>query len=140
MLTIPSRRTLYLRRPINLPRAYSMATKRPLVVLLVEDDDAIREITSMILEGAGHEVHAMPNGDAAEKWLETGKADVLFTDVRMPGKVTGDVLALRHTNMHVLVTSGEAREQHHWLPKDMDYLPKPYDRRTLLAALERAAA
>lgn len=117
-----------------------MAIERPLVVLLVEDDDAIREITSMILEGAGHEVHAVPNGDAAEKWLETGKADVLFTDVRMPGRVTGEALAQRHADMHVLVTSGEAREQHGWLKEGMGYLPKPYDRRALLAALEQVAA
>lgn len=117
-----------------------MATDRPLVVLLVEDDDAIRELSSMILEAAGHEVHAVPDGDAAEQWLETRKADVLFTDVRMPGKITGEQLALRHTDMHVLVTSGEMREQHTWLRNGMEYLPKPYDRKSLIAAVERAAA
>ena len=117
-----------------------MATERPLVVLLVEDDDAIRELSAMILEDAGHEVHAVPNGDAAEQWLETGKADVLFTDVRMPGRVSGQDLALRHADMHVLVTSGEMRDQHPWLVEGMDYLSKPYDRKTLLAAVQRAAA
>jgi DNA-binding NtrC family response regulator len=117
-----------------------MATERPLVVLLVEDDEAIRELSAMILEDAGHEVHAMPDGDAAEAWLQTRTADVLFTDVRMPGQVTGEQLALRHADMHVLVTSGEMREQHPWLPEGMDYLPKPYDRKALLAAVERLAA
>jgi DNA-binding NtrC family response regulator len=117
-----------------------MATDRPLVVLLVEDDDAIREITAMILEDAGHEVHAMPDGDAAEEWLATGKADVLFTDVRMPGKVSGEELALRHADMRVLVTSGEMREQHPWMAEGMDYLAKPYDRKALLAAVGRAVA
>ncbi|NID17223.1 response regulator [Luteibacter yeojuensis] len=122
-----------------------MATERPLVVLLVEDDDAIREISAMILEDAGHEVHAMPNGDAAERWLDARTPalfpDVLFTDVRMPGRVKGQDLALRHhVDMHVLVTSGEMRDQHPWLVEGMGYLPKPYDRKTLLAAVEGVAA
>lgn len=117
-----------------------MATERPLVVLLVEDDDAIRELSAMILEDAGHEVHVMPDAESAERWLETQTADVLFTDVRMPGPVTGEQLALRHADMHVLVTSGEMREQHPWLTGGMDYLPKPYDRKSLLAAVQRAAA
>ena len=117
-----------------------MATERPLVVLLVEDDDSIRELSAMILEDAGHEVHAMSDADAAERWLETRTADVLFTDVRMPGRVSGEELALRHADMHVLVTSGEMREQHTWLPEGMNYLPKPYDRKSLLAAVGQAAA
>lgn len=116
-----------------------MVTERPLVVLLVEDDDAIRELTAMILEGAGHEVHTVTNGDAAEHWLETGKADLLFTDVRMPGSLSGQDLAMRHTDMQVLVTSGEMREQHPWLAKGMQYLAKPYDRKTLLAAIRSMA-
>ncbi|QDE38347.1 response regulator [Luteibacter pinisoli] len=114
-------------------------THDPLVVLLVEDDDAIREISAMILEGAGITVHTAENGDAAEHWLATGTADILFTDVRMPGTVSGQELASRHTDMRVLVTSGEAREQHHWLSPGMEYLAKPYDRKSLLAAVARLA-
>jgi len=113
---------------------------RPLVVLLVEDDDAIREISAMILEGEGHTVHTAPNGDEAERWLANGTADVLFTDVRMPGSVSGQELATRHSDMRVLVASGEMREQHDWLLPHMEYLTKPYDRKSLLAAVERVAA
>ncbi|KAF1007855.1 MAG: hypothetical protein GAK28_01331 [Luteibacter sp.] len=53
----------------------------------------------------------------------------------MPGKLTGQELALRHAHMPVLVTSGETREQHPWLTHGMRYLAKPYDRKALLAAL-----
>ncbi|MGF6495987.1 DNA-binding NtrC family response regulator [Luteibacter sp. 621] len=112
----------------------------PLVVLLVEDDDAIREISAMILEGEGHTVHTAQNGDEAERWLETGTADILFTDVRMPGMVSGQELAMRHADMRVLVASGELREQHDWLLPRMEYLAKPYDRKTLLATVARLAA
>lgn len=117
-----------------------MTTEKPLFVLLVEDDPAIREISAMILEDAGITVHTVSSGDEAERWLETGKADVLFTDVRMPGTITGQELATRHSDMHVLVTSGEAKEQHGWLQSGMAYLAKPYDRKTLLAAVRDIAA
>jgi DNA-binding NtrC family response regulator len=116
-----------------------MTSHSKLVVLLVEDDDAIRELTAMILEG-DYEVHTARNGDEAEKWLETGKANLLFTDVRMPGTVTGQELARRHSDMPILVTSGEAKEQHEWVQEPMGYLAKPYDRKSLLAAIERLAA
>ena len=117
-----------------------MTPEKPIFVLLVEDEPSIREISAMILEDAGMTVHTVSNGDDAEKWLETGKADVLFTDVRMPGKISGQELATRHAHMHVLVTSGEAKEQHDWLQASMGYLAKPYDRKSLLAAVKGIAA
>ena len=117
-----------------------MTTEKPIFVLLVEDEPSIREISAMILEDAGMTVHTVSSGDEAEKWLETGKADVLFTDVRMPGTITGKELATRHSDMHVLVTSGEAQEQHDWLQDSMGYLAKPYDRKSLLAAVRDIAA
>jgi len=116
-----------------------MTTDRALVILLVEDDDSIRELTAMVLEDKGYEVHTAQNGDIASEWLGRNKADLLFTDVRMPGKVTGQLLALSHSDMPVLVTSGEAKEQHDWLLDGMEYLSKPYDRKSLLSAIERLA-
>jgi DNA-binding response OmpR family regulator len=117
-----------------------MTSEKPIFVLLVEDEPSIREISAMILEDAGMEVHTV--GDDAEKWLASGKAkaDVLFTDVRMPGTISGKELATRHADMHVLVTSGEAKEQHDWLQASMGYLAKPYDRKSLLAAVRDIAA
>ena len=94
-----------------------MTTDRPLFVLLVEDDPTIRELSEMILVDAGMTVHTVSSGDAAERWFEDRKPDdllpdVLFTDVRMPGKISGQDLATRHSDMNVLVTSGESKEQH----------------------------
>jgi DNA-binding response OmpR family regulator len=116
-----------------------MTEKKHLFVLLVEDEPSIREITAMILEDDNMTVHTASSGDEAETWLETGKVDVLFTDINMPGKITGKELATRHSDMPVLVTSGEAQEQHGWLQEGMAYLAKPYDRRTLLAAVRGVA-
>lgn len=117
-----------------------MPASRPLVVLLVEDDDAIRELTAMLLEGEGHTVHTAPNGDQAEAWLAANEADLLFTDIRMPGTITGEDLAKRHADLPVLVTSGEAQEQHPWVEAPMRYLAKPYDRKSLLSAVNELTA
>jgi YesN/AraC family two-component response regulator len=85
-------------------------------------------------------VHTAANGDAAERWLEENdKPDVLFTDVRMPGSLSGQQLAEKHSDMRVLVTSGEMREQHDWVRPPMEYLAKPYDRKTLLATIASLA-
>lgn len=117
-----------------------MSHDRPLVVLLVEDDDTIRELSTMILEGEGHEVHTAPNADVADKWLEGNTPDLLFTDLRMPGKLSGMDLADRHTDIRVLITSGEAAPDAGSLRDGVKYLAKPYDRKTLLEAVRRAAA
>jgi DNA-binding NtrC family response regulator len=117
-----------------------MTAEKPIVVLLVEDEPSILMITAMILEDAGMQVHTARDGDEAEAWLRTGKADVLFTDINMPGTVTGRDLVTRHHDMRVLVTSGDGRDRHDWLPETTAYLTKPYDRKTLLAAVRDIAA
>lgn len=112
-----------------------MTSETPISVLLVEDEPSIREISAMLLEDAGMTVHTAANGDTAEEWLKTGRADVLFTDINMPGTISGRVLAINHSDMRVVVTSGESKEQHDWLLENMSYLAKPYDRKSLLEAV-----
>ena len=59
----------------------SAATAR---VVLVDDDDYVREVTEMILAGAGHSVRATANGFEALRWLEEELCDLLMLDLRMP--------------------------------------------------------
>ena len=114
-----------------------------LTILLVEDDDGIRTIASVLLESAGHQVHAMANGEEASAWLKDGHPDLLFADVNMPGGISGVELArlarLAQPSLRVLLTSGEAAPDPAWLSSGGHYLNKPYDRRTLLAAVAAAA-
>lgn len=119
-----------------------MAAENPLTVLLVEDDDDIRTIASILLEAEGHQVYAMASGEQASEWLQSGAPDLLFTDVNMPG-LSGAELARQalsnHPQLRVLLTSGEARPDPAWLSPGACYLNKPYDRRTLLAAIAATA-
>jgi len=55
-------------------------------VLLVDDDELVRETLTWQLEDAGHEVHCAENAAVALAWLEAGNpTDVLLSDLCMPG-------------------------------------------------------
>lgn len=113
-----------------------MATSR--TILLVEDEDLIRDVTTWTLEDLGYRVHAVASREEAETWLADNDApDLLFTDMRMKGESDGRALAERYGDgMPVLITSGEPAAQHEWLRDNMRYLAKPYDRKTLRSMLD----
>ncbi len=55
-------------------------------ILLVDDDDAVREITAAILEDLGYAVRVAADGPAALDLLERcPRIDLLMVDVSMPG-------------------------------------------------------
>jgi CheY-like chemotaxis protein len=59
-------------------------------VLVVEDDDAILDMVTSRLKRAGFTVISARTGEEALTFLSLGtQIDVLFTDIRMPGKVDG---------------------------------------------------
>lgn len=119
-----------------------MSSDHALTILLVEDDDGIRTIASVLLESEGHQVHAMATAELAHEWLAQRQPDVLFADINLPG-INGDELArlarLANPDLRILLTSGEARADPAWLASGGHYLNKPYDRRTLLAAIHATA-
>jgi DNA-binding NtrC family response regulator len=53
-------------------------------IVIVDDDDHVREVTEMALAGAGHSVRATANGLEALRWLEEESWDLLILDLRMP--------------------------------------------------------
>ncbi|HUO82243.1 MAG TPA: MHYT domain-containing protein [Gammaproteobacteria bacterium] len=80
-------------------------------ILLVEDDAGVRQAGSRILQGLGYQVFEAENGASALAILEThADIDLLFSDVVLPGGMSGPELA-RHARKHnrrlkVLFTSG----------------------------------
>ncbi|MFY9823856.1 MAG: response regulator, partial [Thermoanaerobaculia bacterium] len=104
------------------------------VVLLVEDEDNIREPAVEILEGRGYQVLAA--GDAAQALSlaqeHPGPIHVLVTDVVMPGlsgsQLAGRLSALR-PEMRVLYISGYPEDSiaHHGvLNPEQHFLQKPF--------------
>ncbi len=81
------------------------------IILVAEDDDAVRDTTTALLTDLGYRVIATKDADAALKVIESGEPiDLLFTDVVMPGKLKSTELARlareKLPRLGVLFTSG----------------------------------
>jgi len=103
-------------------------------VLLVEDEDIVRDLCSRILGNLGYRVVQARNGDEALA-LVMGygeRIDLLLTDVVMPGMSGRELatqLVLRHPEMKVLFMSGytdDAIVHHGILDEGVSFIGKPY--------------
>ena len=99
-------------------------------VLFVEDDPLVREAVAGGLRQAGFTVRVAENGDAALALLDAGlRVDVVFSDVVMPGSLSGIDLARalrrRWPELPVVLATGYTERQVA-LP-DVPILAKPYD-------------
>ena len=108
-------------------------------ILLVEDEDSLREVTRLYLVNKGYSVLVAPNADAAIAAMEEDPRaiDLLVTDVVLPG-ISGVELAKRLTadnaGMRVLFVSGytaDAMVHHGGHSADFAFLSKPFSLSTL---------
>ncbi|MGV8997133.1 MAG: PAS domain S-box protein [Parvibaculaceae bacterium] len=114
-------------------------------ILLAEDDDFVRAYAVNCLEGLGYTVISASDGHEALALLSQGcNPDVLFTDIVMPGGMTGLELAeyaqQRHPNLKVLLTSGyalDALTSRGRLEVGTTVLHKPYRKAALAQHLRR---
>jgi PAS domain S-box-containing protein len=112
-------------------------------ILVVEDDPAVRKTVLAMLSELGYETSEVDSGEAAlERLQECGCApDLLFTDLVMPGRMTGVQLAEEarrlHPQLKVLLTSGFSAE-HVDSAMSMPLLRKPYRKEQLAAAVRDA--
>ena len=108
------------------------------VILVAEDEDAVRELVVRILRRNGYTVLAAPGGVEAVKAVEnfTNRIDLLLTDVVMPD-VSGKEVSSR-TGLPTLFMSGYTHEiiaEQGVLPEDQNLLQKPFSAEELLAAV-----
>lgn len=139
---------------IYLPRATALAQspdeadseRGSEAVLIVEDDALLREYVAGQIQSLGYRVLAAGNAREAMTWIDDGESiDLLFTDVMIPGPVSGRQLAIaavgRRPLLKVLYTSGYADSalvQQGRLEAGVLLLAKPY-RKVELARMIRAA-
>ena len=114
------------------------------LILVVEDEQPLRELAKLIVEDLGYEATVAANGGEAlilveEKGL---KPDIILTDVVMPG-MSGRVLVerLRKTvpNVKVIYMSGytdDAVVRHGVLESEINFLQKPFTVSALAAKLK----
>jgi CheY-like chemotaxis protein len=118
------------------------------VVLLVEDDDPVREFAKSLLADLGYQVLEAANGKDALEVLRTHTdVDLLFTDMVMPGGMNGRELAVAacelYPNLKVLYCSGYAEHAilHQGLPDQVArLLSKPYTRPELAKRIRAVLA
>jgi len=61
-------------------------------ILLIDDDEALRESLEMILSAEGYEVLTADRGETALELIETSTVDAVLCDLRMPGLDGFDLL------------------------------------------------
>ncbi len=125
--------------PAPEPRAASVRSGSG-TILLVEDDDTLSALARRVLESAGYTVATAASGPEAARWIEeAGAADLVITDVVMPGGMSGVELGARlgasHPSMPVLYMSGYTDDT--LMPTDaqgsrLPFLAKPFQPDDLL--------
>jgi CheY-like chemotaxis protein/anti-sigma regulatory factor (Ser/Thr protein kinase) len=104
------------------------------VVLVVEDDDDVRDSTVALLEDLGYSVLAARNGvEALAQLRKSARIDILFTDVVLPQGMNGRMLSLEAADLRpdlpVLFTTGYARNaiiHDGRLDPGVQFIGKPY--------------
>ena len=117
-------------------------------VLVVEDNPRVRRLTVERLNGLGFKVGEADSGDMAQTMLAEGyQADILFTDLVMPGALNGFDLAAnveaQFPNVKILLTSGYASDvvtSRMSNGKTFDILHKPYRLSELVERLQALLA
>jgi len=125
--------------------AVTQTRERGRHLLVVDDDDRIRELLKEYLARAGFRVTAAAGGAGARKLMETLDFDLAVFDVMMPGE---DGFALTRwlreqrgpagkTPVLMLTARGEAEDRIEGLRTGADdYLPKPFEPEELLLRIE----
>ncbi|WP_375304107.1 CHASE3 domain-containing protein [Bradyrhizobium sp. A11] len=115
-------------------------------IFVVEDDPLVRNFVTAQLQGLGYKTIAAPDGKTALDLIAAGQTfDLLFTDVVIPGGMSGrelaDEVARLRPGVKVLYTSGytdNAIVHHGKLDDGVMLLTKPYRRNQLAEMIRKA--
>jgi two-component system, cell cycle sensor histidine kinase and response regulator CckA len=114
---------------------------KPLLILVVDDDQSVRDFVDRVLREAGYRTMVAASGPEALELAAKEPIDLLLTDVNMP-QMTGDELArrLRHDepSLKVLYLTGFSDQlfnEKTTLWQDEAYLEKPCTIAGLLQAV-----
>jgi two-component system cell cycle sensor histidine kinase/response regulator CckA len=105
-------------------------------IMLVEDDERVRDLVRLMLESKGYRVLAAAGAAEAEQ-ICTREVDLLLTDVVMPevnGRALAERLAETAPAMRILFMSGysdEAVYRHGEISPNAAFIEKPFTDRTL---------
>ena len=109
-------------------------------ILLVEDDEPVLALGVEMLTELGYQVFSAPSGQAALEAVRKGADfDLLFSDIVMPGGMTGVQLAHAVRELRpgarILLTSGYVGELGPLVGQGFELIDKPYERAALASRL-----
>lgn len=113
-------------------------------ILVVDDEKNQREILETILSGEGYDVTTASSGEAAMKFVESRRFDLVLTDLKMTGMSGLDLLReLTNYDKSIIVILLTAHGSVDSAVDALrlgafDYLQKPYDSEKLLDTVSRA--
>ena len=109
-------------------------------ILVVEDDPLIREFVVASLREEGYVVIHASNGEEALAWCERQAADVLITDIRLPGQIDGWQIAERcrehDPGLPVIYATGFSPVSARPVPGSLS-LQKPYHPEEIVQAVRQ---
>ena len=110
-------------------------------LLVVDDDDRIRDLVKQYLEENNFLVTTASNAEEAKKKLEIIKFDLLILDIMMPGEsglsLTKNVKKNNNTPIILLTAKGETKDRIEGLELGADdYLGKPFEPKELLLRIK----
>jgi CheY-like chemotaxis protein len=118
----------------------------PVTILIVEDDEHVREFGVELLSEAGFRVLEATNGEEALSLLESDpNIGVLFTDINMPGPLDGltlaSVAAVQWPHLAIIIGSGNVLPRSGGLPRGIVFIRKPYNPESVVRLIrERTVA
>ena len=111
-------------------------------ILVVDDDQRLRDLLVRYLGGEGYEVKAVPDAPAMDKQLARERYDLVVLDLMLPGE---DGLAIcrrlraQDTAPAIIMLTAKGDDVDRIVGLEMgadDYLPKPFNPKELLARIK----
>jgi len=111
-------------------------------ILLVEDELLVRQWLADDLADAGFDVVEAEDGDHAILLMDqTQGLDLLITDIQMPGRADGNIVATRAKQLHpglpVIYASGRPGSLRNKVGPSDVFIPKPFTGATILTTARR---
>lgn len=112
-------------------------------VLVVEDNELVRDMCTTVLRESGRSVVAAEEGAEALRLIEDDEFAVVVTDLSLPGGMSGHELVRavreRHPGLGVVVTTGRLDDRAAF-DAEVEVVMKPFGIDQLLSAVARAEA
>lgn len=109
-------------------------------ILVVDDNDDVRDVIVNMLQAHSYRVNAASGGAAMRDFLETGdRVDCVILDAVMPGEATASLLIyLKERGLPVIIISGNPAAMKYAEDNNLQLLDKPFRADELYSAITSA--